>query len=107
VDLVAHKVWQATTPPSPDQLTKIHILIVHALESGGASMTKSNLFLGSRIYFSGGSVATFSLFGVDGAVECAGYSYDYSGYIREKSFEKELRAAKPSTAVLETEFPCQ
>lgn len=106
-DLLAYKIWLASATPDDGQLQKIHILIVHALESGGTQLTKSNLFLGSRVYFSGGSVATFSLFSVAGVVECAGYAYDYNGYIREKNVEKQLRTTKSSGAIVETEFPCR
>jgi hypothetical protein len=105
-DLLAHEIWGGTDPPSEDVLNTIHILSVHALESGGGQLTKSWLFTGSRIYFSGGAVATFSLYGVNGGIECSGYAYDYSGYIREKSFEKVLRENKSSTAVVTTDGSC-
>jgi hypothetical protein len=105
-DLLAYKIWQANTLPDDVSLTKMHILIVHALESGGTQLTKSNLFLGSRVYFSGGSVATFSLFNVTGAVECAGYAYDYSGYTREKNVETRLREPQSNGAIVETAFAC-
>jgi hypothetical protein len=105
-DLLAYKIWGATAKPEDKQLKKIHVLTVHALESGGTQLTKSNLFLGSRVYFSGGSVATFSLFDVTGAVECAGYVYDYTGFTREKNVEKQLRAPRQTGAIVDTAFPC-
>jgi hypothetical protein len=105
-DLLAHEIWNGIDPPDQSVLDTIHVLSVHSLESGGGQLTKSNLFVGSRIYFSGGAVATFSLFGVNGEVECAGYAYDYSGYIREKNFDKELRAARANQAVITTDGSC-
>jgi hypothetical protein len=106
-DLLAYKIWQANSTPDDTELGKLHFLVLHALESGGTQLSKSNLFLGTRVYFSGGSIATFSMFTVGGAVECAGYAYDYSGDIREKNVEKELRVSKSDGAVLDVAFPCQ
>jgi hypothetical protein len=63
-------------------LTKVHFLELHSLESGGGLLTKSNLFLGSRFSFSGGAVATFTLFDHLGKVECAGVAFSYQGYIK-------------------------
>lgn len=105
-DLLAHQIWAGADPPSENVLNTIHVLSVHALESGGGLLTKSWLIIGSRIYFSGGAVATFSLFGVNGGVECSGFAYDYSGYVREKHFEHELRADKQTSAVITTGGSC-
>ena len=66
------------------------ILAVKALESGGGVLTKSNLF-GSKVYFSGGAVATYALFQMDGSLRCSGNVYDYDGYIREKDFNRAFR----------------
>jgi hypothetical protein len=71
-----------------DQSANVSLLAVHALESGGGQLTKSNLFLGSRTYFSGGAVATFSLFDTNSNLQCSGIGYGYQGYIREKDVEE-------------------
>ena len=65
---------------------------MHALESGGSQLSKSNLFLGSRIYFSGGAVATVGLYESDGKLACSGIAYGYKGYIREKDVERVLES---------------
>jgi WG containing repeat len=105
-DLLAHQVWNGADPPADDVLDQIHILSVHALESGGGQLSKSWLFTGNRFYFSGGAVANFALYGVNGGIECAGFAYDYSGYVREKNFEAALRAPKPTAAVITTDGSC-
>ena len=71
----------------PTYSLKIELLSVHALESGGGQLTKSNLFLGSRIYFGGGAVASFALYDSDGTPICSGVGYGYKGNIREKDIE--------------------
>jgi hypothetical protein len=74
----------------PNGTDQVELLAVHALESGGSQLTKSNLFLGSRYYFSGGAVASFSLYSMDGKLQCSGVSYGYRGFIREKDLEQKL-----------------
>jgi hypothetical protein len=97
-DLLVRKIWSDRTVP--DNLAALHILMVHALESGGGQLTKANLFTGTKVYFGGGSVATFAVFNSDGAAECSGVVYGYRGYVREKSFESELNRALPEYPVL-------
>lgn len=60
-----------------------YFVTLHSLESGGNTMTKSNLFAGSHVFFSGGAVSTFSLYGPDGTVICSGISYAYRGFVPE------------------------
>jgi hypothetical protein len=80
---------------------ELSFLSLHSLESGGGQLTKSNLFLGSRNYFSGGAVATFALFGGDGKSKCTGIVYGYKGYLRDNKVEAEINNPKPpTTAVL-------
>jgi hypothetical protein len=62
-----------------------HVLFLRALESGGSLITHSNIF-GSKVFFSGGAVATYSLFTLKGRLTCSGNVYDYGGYIRAKDF---------------------
>jgi hypothetical protein len=66
-----------------------HVLLVKALESGGSVTHKSNV-LGSKINYSGGSVGTYALFSVEGALECSGNVYDYAGSYSSKKFLKGL-----------------
>jgi hypothetical protein len=65
------------------------VLLVKALESGGSVTHKSNV-LGSKINYSGGSVGTYALFSVEGALECSGNVYDYAGSFSSKNFLKGL-----------------
>jgi len=105
-DLLAHQIWNGVERPSDEDLKKLHILIVQTLESGGGQLTKSNLFLGSRIYFSGGTVATFALYRVDGALECGGYAYAYGGYAKDDEFGKMIQKSIDPTIVRIDSF-CQ
>ena len=61
-----------------------YLVSLHALESGGSSLTQSNAFFGSRNYFSGGAVATFSVFNANGTFKCSGVSYAYRGFVQAK-----------------------
>jgi hypothetical protein len=61
----------------------IYFVSVHSLESGGTTLSKASLFPGTHVYYSGGAVATFSIFGDEGAVLCSGVSYSYRGSISE------------------------
>jgi hypothetical protein len=63
----------------------VHFLEVHALESGGSLLTKTTSILGNSfasLHFSGGSVATFTLFNTEGAAECSGFAVSYLGYVK-------------------------
>jgi hypothetical protein len=66
-----------------------HILLLKALESGGA-VTKSSSILKTTMSYSGGSVATFTLFKLDGEVECSGNVFDFSGSIPSKNFAEKF-----------------
>ena len=48
------------------------------------------MFYGQHIFFSGGSVATFSFYRLQGDVQCSGTAYNYTGNIREKNVEAAL-----------------
>lgn len=86
---------------SDAQLRYIHFVEVHVLESGGGLLTKSNLFLGSRNFFSGGTVATFSLFDADGKIECGGFAYAYQGFV--KSDQVAAALSSNPTAVIKSD----
>jgi hypothetical protein len=78
------------------------VLSLKALESGGALITESNIW-GSKVHFSGGAAATYSLFGLEsGSLECSGNVADYGGYVRAKDFVKEFRNSliEPSKQLL-------
>ncbi len=101
-DLLAHQIWNGVEAPDAETLNRLHILVLQTLESGGGQLTRSSLFSGSRIYFSGGAVSTFSLYSVDGAVECGGYAYAYRGYIKNSEFTKALDANTAPSGAVET-----
>jgi hypothetical protein len=71
-----------------------HILLLKALESGGAVEKDSNI-LGTKTRYSGGSVGTYALFTLNGDLECSGNVYEYGGMLLAKDFEKGLRDYVP------------
>jgi hypothetical protein len=71
-----------------------HVLLVKALESGG-SVDRSSSIFGTKMSYSGGSVGTYALFGLNGQLECSGNVYDYTGSIAAKDFEKRIREYVP------------
>jgi hypothetical protein len=87
------------------ELTDVNFLAVHALESGGTQLNKSNLFYGTHIFFSGGAVMTFALYKVTGDVSCSGLAYDYEGNVREKHYDRALRLPQ-LPAMINTDFAC-
>ena len=82
---------------SPEDSASLHILLLSALESGGAITRYSNI-LGTKISYSGGSVGTYALFSVDGDLQCSGNVYEYGGSIKGKDFEEQLRGYTPDPA---------
>jgi hypothetical protein len=84
----------AATGEFGDAAAYTHILLVKALESGGAVSRRSNV-LGVRVRYSGGSVGTYALFQADGELECSGNVYDYAGSASAKEFQKDLRNFNP------------
>ncbi len=56
------------------------LVSLHVLESGGTTLAKSNV-LGSRMLYSGGSVATFNMYTDRGVFMCGGVSYAYRGFV--------------------------
>ena len=71
-----------------------HVLMVKALESGGSVNKSSNIF-GTKMSYSGGSVGTYTLFNLNGELECSGNVYDYAGPVSAAKFEAQLRSAIP------------
>jgi hypothetical protein len=91
---------EASTGALPEGIVQ-HILLVKALESGGAIDHHSNIF-GARVSYSGGSVGTYSLFTMSGDLECSGNAFDYFGALPSKQFTSELNKYKvdPSRQVM-------
>lgn len=70
-----------------------HLVWLQALESGG-SVEKSGGIFGSKVYFGGGAVDTYSVFRLDGEVGCSGNVYNFQTPVKmdnlEKTFQKGL-----------------
>jgi hypothetical protein len=100
-----------TTPPENDTVnwkqSTWYVLNLKALESGGGVMSRSNLFSGTRVYFSGGAIATYALFQIDGNFVCSANVYDYDGYVRDKDFPERFRTddLKPSRQLVLVRSP--
>ena len=92
-DFLANAMWSDVAPPAnePIDRTKVHVLVLQSLESGGAVITRGNLFTGKRLFFSGGVVNTFMLLDTDGAVECSGNVYEYEGFTKGDDLVRHLR----------------
>jgi hypothetical protein len=90
-DGLARKLSTNPDTDVPDD-SKWRVLAVKALESGGALITQINI-LGSKLYFSGGAVATYALFSFDGTLACSGNVFDYGGYVRASQFAQRFRRA--------------
>ena len=76
--------------PSP---TWQHILWVKALESGGTVFKEGNIF-GTKLRFSGGAVATYALFSIDGKLDCSGNVYNFQDAVRSKEVPKIIAAPR-------------
>ncbi len=74
-----------------------HVLLIKALESGGSVNHSSNIF-GSKLSYSGGSVGTYALFGLNGQVECSGNVYNYATTSPKGDFNKQLLNYAPNPA---------
>lgn len=81
---------------NPDA-TSHHVLLLKALESGGTAARKENI-LASKSLYSGGSIATYALFTLDGDLECSGDVFEYGGQIAGEKFQLELRQYIPDPA---------
>ena len=89
-DLLAVQLWNSREEPTNDDLARVHFLVIHPLEAGGESLTKSNVFIGTRVYYGGGGVITFTLFSPSGFIECAGTAYGYHGDVKSSDVERRL-----------------
>ena len=78
------------TSPSWQPENNWRVLSVKAVEAGSNVSSKTRMFyLGNDIYFSGGAVATYSLFKFDGSLQCAGNVFDYGGFVKGSDFTRE------------------
>jgi uncharacterized repeat protein (TIGR01451 family) len=106
-DFLAQRIWNGQPQITDRDMESVNFLTVHALESGGSQLIKTNIFYGTHIFFSGGSVMTFSLFKSIGDLRCSGFAYNYRGNVREKNYEDALRDPAISPALLSTDSGCE
>ncbi len=105
-DLLAQRIWPNEGELTEKDINSINFLTVHALESGGSQLNKTNIFYGTHIFFSGGSVMTFSLYKSTGDLTCSGFAYNYRGNIREKHYDAALRDPTIDPAILSSDSGC-
>ncbi|HJX82989.1 MAG TPA: hypothetical protein VJ723_01450, partial [Candidatus Angelobacter sp.] len=67
-----------------------YVLSLESLESGGTVLRRGNIF-GTKVRYSGGAVATFALFALDGNLDCSGNVYDFEGDVRPEDFRRSFR----------------
>jgi len=89
-DFLAQRIFEYRAGVAMNDIDKVNFLTLHSLESGGSELVKTNIFYGTHIFFSGGSVATFSLYRLQGELRCAGTALNYIGNVREKTVEARL-----------------
>lgn len=91
--LVKADLWRLTFY-QPD----VALLVLHIQQAGGGYETKSNIwtfFGGARIYYSGGSISTYTLLSpASGAVLAAGSCPAYTGNVRPKEISSTIESAK-------------
>lgn len=76
-----------------DQIDAWRILWLKSMESGGAIITKTNIF-GSHPYFGGGAISGFALFTLEGDLLCSGNTGAYGGFVKAADFPKLVDAAR-------------
>src|SRR5208337_3007225 len=67
------------------------ILSLKALESGGSVITKNRAIGPDRVFYTGGAVATYSLFSFDGELTCSGNVFDYVGLTKLEDLADKVR----------------
>jgi hypothetical protein len=72
-----------------------YVLWLEALESGGSVLRRGNIF-GTKIRYSGGAVATYALFSLDGNLDCSGNVYDFQGSVKPEDFQESFRKPLPA-----------
>ncbi len=80
---------------APDPNSPWHDLLwVKALESGGSVTKQSNIF-GSKTFFGGGAVDTYSVFDLTGDLVCAGNVYSFQQPVNVKDVQKAVNVPSP------------
>lgn len=75
---------------------RAHVLQLQAIDAGGATLAKTNLFT-TRFYFSGGAIASYMLFdGATGDVLASGTLSRYAGFVKEGALNTDVDAAAGS-----------
>jgi hypothetical protein len=93
-DELARKIGFSSTG-APDPNSSWHNLLwVKALESGG-SVTKQSNILGSKTFFGGGAVDTYSVFSLEGDLVCAGNVYSFQQPVNVKDVQKAVNVPSP------------
>lgn len=95
-DAVAVKIGFSPTgaadPSSPWQ----NLLWVKTLESGGSVSKQSSLF-GTKVFFGGGAVDTYSVFSLDGNLVCSGNVYSFQQPVNLKDVSSAVHTPNPDT----------
>ncbi|HEY1866760.1 MAG TPA: hypothetical protein VGG70_00595 [Candidatus Cybelea sp.] len=72
----------------------VYFVSVHNPNSGGTTLTAA-AFLGSRVFYSGGAVSTFSIFDANaGTLLCSGISYAYRGSVSQHQMQLGINDAQ-------------
>jgi hypothetical protein len=99
----ANTMYDPTTGTSmswnPDSSWRV--LSLKNLETGATVVARSNFF-GTKVWYGGGAIATYMIFGLDGSTYCSADVFDYGGRVRWKDFDGKFRTANidPSKQLL-------
>lgn len=92
-DELAQEMGYTENGTSPNSGTWQHLMWLQALESGGSVSKQGNIF-GTKVYFGGGAVDTYSVFRLDGELVCSGNAYNFQPPVKlndlVKTFQKGL-----------------
>ena len=86
-----------------DQIDAWRILWLKSMESGGAIITKTNIF-GSHPYFGGGAVSGYALFTLGGNLLCSGNTAAYGGFVKAADFPN--KGGNPPKTMLDLGGAC-
>jgi hypothetical protein len=83
--LRAEKLYNAMTAPAPDgsRNPAAYVLVEKMAALTGSVITKTNFFIPTRMYYNGGSIATFTLFNTNGEVLQSGTLTERSNNVRQ------------------------
>jgi hypothetical protein len=92
-DELAQEMGYTANGTTPNSGTWQHLMWLQALESGGSVSKQGNLF-GTKVYFGGGAVDTYSVFRMDGQLVCSGNVFSFQPPVKlndlVKTFQKGL-----------------